>query len=418
MIRGTNKYDVFICCRAMAGREDDGRYGIVNLLNRSLSDKGFRVFWEPFQLDITNSVNTDSSIIRRANNFILLLTDDVFDGCSNPNDSIRVELELALLNNCNIVPIDISRSGLNEVFKRNFPPSLEHIRNLNITSFSPSLTQSFLDRLNKVLLNVDFSNAWVFLSHSNKDFEKIIRIRNRLEELDYRPLLFFLKCLDDDKEVFELIKREIRARDRFILCDSKNSRESEWVQKEVDYIKSLGRPYELINLDAGDDEIDRCIERFDERSTVFIWSTSDEIADIIAENLINKAFKVGILPSTYLNDYLDYKRGLNVKDFQVIDANAYIAIVIDRELSSSQMQVIDSCSDFFRAADNDTFLLYVVANNDEEKRRLIKSNEEFLKEMYQGNGIHPRYITVEGSEKQSESIMRDIIDLDNYHHNI
>lgn len=283
-------------------------------------------------------------------------------------------------------------------------------------SFDPILIQPFLDRLIKFLLNVDISNAWVFLSHSNKDFDQIIRVRNRLEELDYRPLLFFLKCLDDDKEIFELIKREIRARDRFILCDSKNSRESEWVQKEVAYIKSLGRPYELINLDAGDDEIDRCIERFDERSTVFIWSTSDEIADYTARSLIKKAFKVGILPSTYLNDYLDYKRGIQVKDFQVIDVNAYIAIVIDRQLSSSQMQVIDSCSDYFRATDNDTFLLYVVANDDEERIKLTKQNAVFLKEMYIGNGIQTRYITNYGSERQADAITQNIIELDSHHH--
>ncbi len=67
---------------------------------------------------------------------------------------------------------------------------------------------------------MDLSNAWVFVSHSNKDFDKIVKERNKLEALQYKPLLFFLKCLEDDKEIFELIKREIKARDRFILCDS------------------------------------------------------------------------------------------------------------------------------------------------------------------------------------------------------
>ena len=330
MARNTNKYDVFICCRHFTDKEDDGRHEIVNRISRYLSDKGFRVFWDPSHLDNISSVDTYSSIIRSANNFILLLTDDVFDGCLNPNDFVRNELELAILNNCNIVPVFFSGNE-NEVFKRELPPSLEYLRNLNGVSFDPTFIEPFMDRLTKFLIKVDISNAWVFLSHSNKDFDKIIRVRNRLEELDYRPLLFFLKCLDDDKEIFELIKREIKARDRFILCDSKNARESEWVKKEVSFIKSLGRPYELINLDAGDDEIDRCIERFDKRSTVFIWSTSDEIADRTADKLIQKAFKVGILPSTYLNDYLDYKRGFLVKDFQVIDANAYIVTIIDRK---------------------------------------------------------------------------------------
>ena len=64
------------------------------------------------------------------------------------------------------------------------------------------------------MTSIDSSNAWVFISHSNKDFEKIIQVRNKLERLQYKPLLFFLKCLDDDSEIFDLIKREIKARDR------------------------------------------------------------------------------------------------------------------------------------------------------------------------------------------------------------
>jgi hypothetical protein len=39
------------------------------------------------------------------------------------------------------------------------------------------------------------TGAWIFLSHSNKDFEKVREIRNDLEQLGHRPLMFFLKCL-------------------------------------------------------------------------------------------------------------------------------------------------------------------------------------------------------------------------------
>lgn len=142
---------------------------------------------------------------------------------------------------------------------------------------------------------INSSNAWVFISHSNKDFDKIIHVRNKLEALHYKPLLFFLKCLDDDKEIFELIKREIQARDRFILCDSKNSRESEWLQKEKDFIISLNRPYEIINLDGTDVEIDESIKRFNQRSTIYIWSTDDKINEFVAKNFIDKAYRVELL---------------------------------------------------------------------------------------------------------------------------
>ena len=59
------------------------------------------------------------------------------------------------------------------------------------------------------------------------------KARNILEEQGKRPLMFFLKCLGDNDEIFELIKREIDARPRFILCKSQNTEDpSEWAQKE------------------------------------------------------------------------------------------------------------------------------------------------------------------------------------------
>ena len=93
---------------------------------------------------------------------------------------------------------------------------------------------------------------WVFLSHSNKDYEQVRLLRNMMEEKGLRPLMFFLKCLESDPEIFELIKREIDVRPRFFLCDSKNAQNSVWVQREVDYIKSKNRQYITVDLNDPD----------------------------------------------------------------------------------------------------------------------------------------------------------------------
>lgn len=77
---------------------------------------------------------------------------------------------------------------------------------------------------------------WIFLSHSSDDFDKVRKIRNYLEEKSYRPLMFYLKCLESDEEIYDLITREIDVRTRFILCDSENARGSDWVKREMDYI--------------------------------------------------------------------------------------------------------------------------------------------------------------------------------------
>lgn len=82
----------------------------------------------------------------------------------------------------------------------------------------------------------------VFLSHSSKDIEKVRQIRDILEVLDYEPLLFHLKCLDDDNGSLEsFIKKEIESRNIFIYCKSQNSESSRWVQTELEYIKSFDK---------------------------------------------------------------------------------------------------------------------------------------------------------------------------------
>lgn len=89
-------------------------------------------------------------------------------------------------------------------------------------------------------MNANMSRTTIFLSHSSKDIAKVRQIRDILEALDYEPLLFYLKCLDDDNQNLEtFIKKEIEARNIFIYCKSEHSEKSVWVQKELDYIKSF-----------------------------------------------------------------------------------------------------------------------------------------------------------------------------------
>ena len=82
--------------------------------------------------------------------------------------------------------------------------------------------------------------------------------------------MFFLKCLDDEEEVDDLIKREIDSRGRFILCDSLNAQSSKWVQHEVEYIKSKRRIYEVINIERSEEELVSEIVEFKKNSCVYV----------------------------------------------------------------------------------------------------------------------------------------------------
>lgn len=139
--------------------------------------------------------------------------------------------------------------------------------------------------------------AWIFLSHSTKDWNEIRRVRNLLEEKGHRPLVFFLKCLTDHSELDELIKREIEARSWFLLCDSENARQSSWVQAEVAFIKETQDKYhEEIDLDAAiESQIDR-IDRLCKRVTVFLsYARADQPhARRIQEALVAHDYSVWI----------------------------------------------------------------------------------------------------------------------------
>lgn len=182
------------------------------------------------------------------------------------------------------------------------------------------------------------NEIWVFLSHSNKDYEKVRQVRNMLEEQSLRPLMFFLHCLNDDDEIDSLIKREIDCRTRFILCDSENARKSQWVKKEVEYIKSQNRICETIDLSKSMDEIMSTLQDFINKTRIFISYNIEEyeLAEMVYNRLSRLDFAVYIdrawdFNSTY---HQNYKDALDFLENSVVKANGYvIAIMNERVLN-------------------------------------------------------------------------------------
>jgi hypothetical protein len=143
---------------------------------------------------------------------------------------------------------------------------------------------------------VTTDGAWIFLSHSHKDLEKVRLVRNELERKGHNPILFFLKCLDDeDAALPDLLRREIEARNWFLLCDSPHSRTSRYVQDEVAIIKSLkGKVFETIDLSADLETQLDTIDRLSQRATVFVYSEEcyADIAARIIDELKHSEFRV------------------------------------------------------------------------------------------------------------------------------
>ena len=180
------------------------------------------------------------------------------------------------------------------------------------------------------------NDIWVFLSHSNEDYEKVRIVRNYLEERYFRPIMFFLKCLNNDEEINGLIKREIDSRNRFILCDSKNAKKSKWVKTEVDYIKSKERMYQVIDLEKSIESIKRQIDTFIFRSSVFVsYSHKDEkLAKCIIKELKKHDFRI-LEPKKSLLTSGNIMESLT-KDIEEVSNKGYVLILLSKYSVKSQ----------------------------------------------------------------------------------
>jgi hypothetical protein len=147
--------------------------------------------------------------------------------------------------------------------------------------------------------NADAEGAWIFLSHSHKDLRKVREIRDELERRGHNPLIFFLKCLEDEgTELPDLLRREIGTRTWFILCDSPNAQQSKWVQEEVEMIKSLeGKVFEIVDLSKDLRTQLHKLAALAKRATVFLsYTRSDyEVASKIIHAFRSRDYKV-LLP--------------------------------------------------------------------------------------------------------------------------
>lgn len=192
------------------------------------------------------------------------------------------------------------------------------------------------NQLNEIMSDNSNNEIWVFLSHSNKDYEKVRQVRNLLEEQSLRPLMFFLHCLNDDDEIDSLIKREIDCRTRFILCDSENARKSHWVQKEVEYIKSQNRICETIDLSKSMGEILSDLQDFINKTRIFISYNREEylLAEMVNNRLSRYDFSVYIdrawdFNSTY---HQNYKDALVFLEDSVVKTNGYVIAIMNERI--------------------------------------------------------------------------------------
>lgn len=159
------------------------------------------------------------------------------------------------------------------------------------------------------------------------------RVRNFFEKKGHNPIMFFLKSISEDHEINELIKREIDARNWFVLCDSENAKKSKWVQSEVEYIKSLsGKKYFHLNVEEPWEKQQNQISQISREVSVFLSSSSKdmELVRSLYEELIKMDFGV-----IFSNENI--KPGMNVVESiksgieKIANENGYFLLLASSE---------------------------------------------------------------------------------------
>ena len=176
-------------------------------------------------------------------------------------------------------------------------------------------------------------NTYVFLSHSHYDFDKVCRLRNLLEAEGFKPLMFFLKAFENPK--FEpmlkpILKEEIDKRERFILCRSENSRKSEWVRFEEEYVKSKNIPYEVIDLDTDENVQLEAIQFYRRRVSGLVYISYPCSQRPFARGLSYKLRVEGFTTWFDYNSLIDNKfQELTFKGIDKAAEEGYVLYLVD-----------------------------------------------------------------------------------------
>jgi hypothetical protein len=179
--------------------------------------------------------------------------------------------------------------------------------------------------------------AWIFLSHSHHDYDKVALVRNYLEQQEHHPLMFFLKCLNDDQEVDGLIRREIAARSWFVFCDSANSRGSTWVNSELNIINGLSdKTYTVVNLDDETRDLESQLFAITHKASVYVcYSRFDlEAARAIQATLRDNDF--GVFSDLDLLPGEDWSQRVDTEIVKAATQGAVLVLLSERSFTLAE----------------------------------------------------------------------------------
>ena len=240
------QYDVYICYRRTGAM-------IARLLYSALRASGVSVFFDEEELTTGFFNQVLYKAIKQSRNMIVLMTQGALERCVNENDWIRTELEFAISNNVNLVPV--VPSGVSQYFPSDLPESLQSISYIQFATlelgelFEPSV-QHIIRRLNGVELletvgpaalehiesdpNAFSSPKEIFISYSRDDIKDVKKIKDELEASGFRCWMD-LEGVESGSEFSVAIRQAIDVSQVMLFFLSDASQTSQWARKEVQY---------------------------------------------------------------------------------------------------------------------------------------------------------------------------------------
>ena len=134
-------YDVFISYRRNGGEHT------ARMIRDRLSDLGYKVFFDVESLRSGNFNTKLYSVIDECSDFILVLSPNALDRCSDEKDWVRCEVEYALSKDKNIVPILLRDFK----FDTELPETMKTLPQLNGIEASSEFFDAFINKLQKFL---------------------------------------------------------------------------------------------------------------------------------------------------------------------------------------------------------------------------------------------------------------------------
>lgn len=120
------KYDVFI-----SYRREGGINSAVGL-HATLTQMHYRAFLDVNNLRFGQYDKALFDVIENCTDFLLVLSPNALDRCSDPDDWVRLEVEHAIAHNKHIIPIICDGADMKERFLDAIPPEMDYLRYYNV----------------------------------------------------------------------------------------------------------------------------------------------------------------------------------------------------------------------------------------------------------------------------------------------